>query len=150
MVKLSFPDLYKVLQETTVINMIGISWFLTLFISAFRLPNCVRIPDCFFYDGPRGMCGSTVQALAIVGGFGGGRSNDTNMASPAFTVLFQVGLTILKFNHDELIELSDGMLHFVCLHTYISRALESLGIHAFIGLCAKKSVVCRGRHHCSS
>jgi hypothetical protein len=58
MVRLSFPDLYQVLQETTVINMIGISWFLTLFISAFRLPNCVRIPDCFFFDGPRGMFSS--------------------------------------------------------------------------------------------
>jgi hypothetical protein len=164
MVRLSFPDLYQVLQETTVINMIGISWFLTLFISAFRLPNCVRIPDCFFFDGPRGMfsaeqaghvtfrpgypsqqsCHCHAQCIYIQAAMRVLSSPQQNVSVVTLlsfplcchvpdardgsavlfpvgltilkmpvmngsAVLFQVGLTILKFNHDELIELSDGV-----------------------------------------
>ena len=67
LVKRHFPDLYQVLHESGVINMIGLSWFLTLFMSTFKLPNCLRVPDVFFLDGPIGMAVARVCPHASEG-----------------------------------------------------------------------------------
>eukprot|EP01134_Creolimax_fragrantissima_P004126 CFRG4126T1 len=49
------PELSTHLSDNSVISMIGISWFLTLFLSTFKLPVATLVADCFFMDGSRAL-----------------------------------------------------------------------------------------------
>ncbi len=45
------PELYHKLKSLGVLNMISLSWFLTLFQSVMPFKSAIQIIDCFFYDG---------------------------------------------------------------------------------------------------
>ena len=45
------PSLYQKLQPLGILNMISLSWFLTIFLSVMPFPSGIHIVDCFFYDG---------------------------------------------------------------------------------------------------
>lgn len=47
------PELYDHLMELGILNMISLSWFLTLFLSVMPFTSAVSIIDCFFYDGTK-------------------------------------------------------------------------------------------------
>eukprot|EP00123_Amoebidium_parasiticum_P014682 comp22598_c0_seq2/m.34638 comp22598_c0_seq2/g.34638 ORF comp22598_c0_seq2/g.34638 comp22598_c0_seq2/m.34638 type:complete len:685 (-) comp22598_c0_seq2:29-2083(-) len=86
LVKDHFPDLHDHLKATGVMSMIGISWFLTLFLSNFPFPKSVQVADCFFWDGSK--------------------------------ALFLIGLSILRFNREKLLKISDGGDIIVYLNTF--------------------------------
>lgn len=69
------PQLFKKLEPFGIINMISLSWFLTIFLSLMPFESAINIIDCFFYDGAK--------------------------------VVFQVALTILSSNEDELLKAKD-------------------------------------------
>ncbi|KAK3713993.1 hypothetical protein QZH41_018780 [Actinostola sp. cb2023] len=45
------PELYDHLKDLGILNMISLSWFLTLFLSVMPFASAVNIMDCFFFDG---------------------------------------------------------------------------------------------------
>lgn len=47
------PELYDHLMALGILNMISLSWFLTLFLSVMRFSSAVSIMDCFFFDGAK-------------------------------------------------------------------------------------------------
>lgn len=47
------PRLAEQLRRLGVLGMIGISWFLSLYLSAMPVANAVAVMDCVFLDGPR-------------------------------------------------------------------------------------------------
>jgi hypothetical protein len=47
------PDLFKKLEPFGIINMISLSWFLTIFLSLMPFESAINIIDCFFYDGAK-------------------------------------------------------------------------------------------------
>ncbi|XP_032223477.2 TBC1 domain family member 9 [Nematostella vectensis] len=47
------PELYDHLKDLGILNMISLSWFLTLFLSVMPFVCAVNIIDCFFYDGAK-------------------------------------------------------------------------------------------------
>ena len=75
LVKEHLPLLFKKLEPFGIINMISLSWFLTIFLSLMPFESAINIIDCFFYDGAK--------------------------------VVFQVALTILSSNEDELLKAKD-------------------------------------------
>lgn len=44
-------EIHNKLDELGLLNMVSLSWFLTLFISVMSFAEAVNIMDCFFYDG---------------------------------------------------------------------------------------------------
>ena len=53
LVKENLPDLYKKLEPYGILNMISLSWFLTIFLSVMPFESAIRVIDCFFYDGAK-------------------------------------------------------------------------------------------------
>lgn len=47
------PALYQKLQPLGILNMISLSWFLTIFLSVMPFESAIHIVDCFFYDGAK-------------------------------------------------------------------------------------------------
>lgn len=47
------PLLYKKLSPLGILNMISLSWFLTIFLSVMPFESAIHIVDCFFYDGAK-------------------------------------------------------------------------------------------------
>ncbi|XP_077979306.1 TBC1 domain family member 9-like isoform X2 [Glandiceps talaboti] len=47
------PDLYGRMDNLGILNMISLSWFLTIFLSVMPFESAVNIIDCFFYDGAK-------------------------------------------------------------------------------------------------
>ncbi|KAI1301797.1 TBC1 domain family member 9 [Halotydeus destructor] len=47
------PALFKKLQPLGILNMISLSWFLTIFTSVMPFESAIHIVDCFFYDGAK-------------------------------------------------------------------------------------------------
>ncbi|XP_022917577.1 TBC1 domain family member 9B [Onthophagus taurus] len=47
------PVLYKQLVKLNMLNMISLSWFLTIFLSVMPYESAVNVMDCFFYDGAK-------------------------------------------------------------------------------------------------
>ncbi|KAL3269707.1 hypothetical protein HHI36_008767 [Cryptolaemus montrouzieri] len=47
------PELHDKLNELGMINMISLSWFLTIFLCVMPYESAVSIMDCFFYDGSK-------------------------------------------------------------------------------------------------
>ncbi|RDD38887.1 TBC1 domain family member 9 [Trichoplax sp. H2] len=47
------PDIYEHLKKLGILDMISLSWFLTIFVSVMPFSSAVRIIDCFFYDGAK-------------------------------------------------------------------------------------------------
>lgn len=45
--------LHAKLQQLGMINVISLSWFLTIFLSVMPYESAVNIIDCFFYDGAK-------------------------------------------------------------------------------------------------
>lgn len=45
------PEIHNKLDDLGLLNMVSLSWFLTLFISVMSFAEAVNIMDCFFYDG---------------------------------------------------------------------------------------------------
>ena len=45
------PELHQHLESLQVLNMISVSWFLTLFIGVLNHTTAVHVIDCFFIDG---------------------------------------------------------------------------------------------------
>lgn len=46
-------QLYLKLQPLGILNMISLSWFLTIFLSVTPFESAIHIVDCFFYDGAK-------------------------------------------------------------------------------------------------
>ncbi|XP_074603440.1 TBC1 domain family member 8/9 [Brevipalpus obovatus] len=55
LVKTHLPILYKKLEPFRILNMISLSWFLTIFLSVIPFESAIHIMDCFFYDGAKVM-----------------------------------------------------------------------------------------------
>ncbi|XP_039293126.1 TBC1 domain family member 9 isoform X2 [Nilaparvata lugens] len=53
LIKDSLTDLYACLESLGMIQMISLSWFLTIFLSVMPYTSAVNIVDCFFYDGAK-------------------------------------------------------------------------------------------------
>lgn len=53
LVKENLPDLYVKLEPFGILNMISLSWFLTIFLSVMPFESAIHIVDCFFYDGAK-------------------------------------------------------------------------------------------------
>lgn len=47
------PTLHAKLVELGMINMISLSWFLTIFLCVMPYESAVNVMDCFFYDGAK-------------------------------------------------------------------------------------------------
>lgn len=47
------PSLHMKLVELGMINMISLSWFLTIFLCVMPYESAVNVVDCFFYDGAK-------------------------------------------------------------------------------------------------
>ena len=47
------PHLYSKLQPLGILNMISLSWFLTIFLSVMPFESAIHIVDCFFFDGAK-------------------------------------------------------------------------------------------------
>lgn len=47
------PQLYQKLQPLGILNMISLSWFLTIFLSVMPFESAIHIVDCFFFDGAK-------------------------------------------------------------------------------------------------
>lgn len=85
------PELYKKLQPLGILNMISLSWFLTIFLSVIPFESAIHIVDCFFFDGVKG------RALYRSATF-------TNLVC---AVIFQVALAILDCNSEALLTAKD-------------------------------------------
>ncbi|KAI8435185.1 hypothetical protein MSG28_003542 [Choristoneura fumiferana] len=59
------PELHAKLDELGMMNMISLSWFLTLFISVMPYECAVNVMDCFFYDGAKVIFQVTLKILDI-------------------------------------------------------------------------------------
>lgn len=59
------PELHAKLDELGMMNMISLSWFLTLFISVMPYESAVNVMDCFFYDGAKVIFQVTLTILDI-------------------------------------------------------------------------------------
>eukprot|EP01135_Chromosphaera_perkinsii_P002416 Nk52_evm22s223 gene=Nk52_evmTU22s223 len=55
LVEKHLAPLYHHLNKLGVLPMIGISWFLTMFLSTFPFPTAVKIVDCVLYDGSKAL-----------------------------------------------------------------------------------------------
>ncbi|RWS02354.1 hypothetical protein B4U79_08485 [Dinothrombium tinctorium] len=53
LVKEHLPALFQKLEPFGILNMISLSWFLTIFLSVMPFESAINIIDCFFYDGAR-------------------------------------------------------------------------------------------------
>lgn len=53
LVKKHLPRLYKKLEPFRILNMISLSWFLTIFLSVIPFESAIHIMDCFFFDGAK-------------------------------------------------------------------------------------------------
>ncbi|XP_015790455.1 TBC1 domain family member 9 [Tetranychus urticae] len=53
LVKTHLPQLYQKLEPYGILNMISLSWFLTIFLSVIPFESAIHIMDCFFYDGAK-------------------------------------------------------------------------------------------------
>lgn len=47
------PLLYQKLQPLGILNMISLSWFLTIFLSVMPFESAIHIVDCFYFDGAK-------------------------------------------------------------------------------------------------
>lgn len=47
------PLLYQKLQPLGILNMISLSWFLTMFLSVMPFESAIHIVDCFYFDGAK-------------------------------------------------------------------------------------------------
>lgn len=53
LVKTHLPRLYRKLEPYGILNMVSLSWFLTIFLSVIPFESAIRIMDCFFYFGAK-------------------------------------------------------------------------------------------------
>nr|XP_006825194.1 PREDICTED: TBC1 domain family member 9-like [Saccoglossus kowalevskii] len=51
--KTYLPDLFDRMDNLGLLNMVSLSWFLTIFLSVMPFESAVNIMDCFFYDGAK-------------------------------------------------------------------------------------------------
>lgn len=47
------PQVHNKLQQLAMMNMISLSWFLTIFLCVMPYESAVNVMDCFFYDGTK-------------------------------------------------------------------------------------------------
>lgn len=47
------PQVHNQLQQLAMMNMISLSWFLTIFLCVMPYESAVNVMDCFFYDGTK-------------------------------------------------------------------------------------------------
>lgn len=101
LIRYYLPRLFVHLTNVGVINMLSLSWFITLYISAMPFQSAVHIMDCFFYDGPRvGFSLFTTEGLNRWWPF-----IHSSFLSPFYSmqVLLTVGLQILSICEQELL-----------------------------------------------
>ncbi|XP_070566267.1 TBC1 domain family member 9-like isoform X3 [Ptychodera flava] len=108
------PDLYGRMDHLGLLNMISLSWFLTIFLSVMPFESAVNIMDCFFYDGAKVIfqialeildankeklldCGDDGEAMTILGDYLENVSNkDATLPHMPHTSFMQSGEVIQR------------------------------------------------------
>lgn len=93
------PAIFGRLDQLGIIQMISLSWFLTIFLSVMPYSSALSIIDCFFYDGAR--------VIFIVSSLNRSCSKVPRSNINSFFHYAQIALKILNWNQDKILKCQD-------------------------------------------